>query len=181
VNAAAFAPVGRLIASGSDDQTIRIWNFDTGALVKTISFNLTPILALSFSPDGRFLASAGTDSSKRAPSKASSHLEVLDTRNWKEAHKSPWYVSEASVRCPAFSPDSKLLAIAIGLTAEAWDTDRWRESRRLYPNSNYMQVVALAFSLHGHLLVTAEANGGIRFWQLLPSPSPGAPFQLAKK
>jgi WD40 repeat protein len=180
VNAVAFAPSRRVIASGSDDQTIRIWNFDTGAQVKIISLHLTPVLALTFSPDGRFLASASTDSLRGERSKPSSHLEILNTQNWSKVHNFPWDVSHADVRCLAFSPDSKLLARAIGLTAGTWDTERWRAIGLLYPNSNYVRVVALAFSPDGRLLVTAEADGRIRFWQEHPSPSPEAPFHLAQ-
>src|SRR5947209_5382550 len=56
----AFSPDGRICASGSRDQTIKLWDTQTGRLLRTL-MQPTPLASLAFSPDGRRLG-ASTDS-----------------------------------------------------------------------------------------------------------------------
>lgn len=53
INAIAFSPDGRRIALGSDDEPIRVWDADTGALVAgPFKGHTNPILSVNFSCDG---------------------------------------------------------------------------------------------------------------------------------
>ena len=54
--------MGTLIASGGNDQTIRLWNADTGTEHATFTGHEAPVWALTFSPDGATLVSASEDS-----------------------------------------------------------------------------------------------------------------------
>jgi WD40 repeat protein len=58
VNSVAFSPDGRLLASGSWDNTIRLWDAASGALLRTLEGHTNTVLSVAFSPDGRLLASA---------------------------------------------------------------------------------------------------------------------------
>jgi tetratricopeptide (TPR) repeat protein len=49
-----------MIASASDDKTVKLWKRD-GTLIKTLSGHSNWVSAVSFSPDGKILASAGGD------------------------------------------------------------------------------------------------------------------------
>jgi WD40 repeat protein len=53
----AFSPDGRLLASGSDDETIKLWEVASGSLVRTLTGHTHWVRSVAFSPDGRLLAS----------------------------------------------------------------------------------------------------------------------------
>ena len=55
----AFSPDGRNFASGSTDNTIRIWDTDTGELLRTLTAHSDWIYSVAFSPDGSTIASGG--------------------------------------------------------------------------------------------------------------------------
>ena len=59
VHAIAFSPDGSVLASGSHDHTIKLWNLDTGDCAQTLLGHHNCIYAIAFSPDGLILASGG--------------------------------------------------------------------------------------------------------------------------
>jgi WD40 repeat protein len=65
VNAVAFTPDGKRLATGSSDDLIIIWDAATGKDETTLKGHEDSVLGLCFSPDGKFLASAGADNSVR--------------------------------------------------------------------------------------------------------------------
>ena len=56
-----YSPQGYWIATGSKDNTVRIWDAKSGRLVKTLEGHDGWVLDVAFSPDGKRLATASTD------------------------------------------------------------------------------------------------------------------------
>jgi WD40 repeat protein len=109
----AFSPDGKILAVGSYNQSvIRLWNVSTGKLIKTLSGYKGSIFSLEFSPDGRSLASGGTERLIRIWNIASGKVsKVLQGALY-------------SVYMIKFSPDGRNLAstsYGYGLSAYVWD------------------------------------------------------------
>ena len=61
VSSVAFSPDGRLLASGSWDKTVRVWNAKTGEHKQTLPNHPARITSIAFSPTENHLASACQD------------------------------------------------------------------------------------------------------------------------
>ena len=65
VRAVVFSPDGQLLASGSLDRTVRLWDTATGASRGTLEGHSGCVNAVVFSPDGQLLASGSYDHTVR--------------------------------------------------------------------------------------------------------------------
>ncbi len=98
VSSVAFSPDGRYLASGSHDNTIKVWQVASGKLLRTLKGHSDYVRSVAFSPDGRYLASASHDNTIKVWQVASGEL----LRTLKGHSDLVWSV--------AFSPDGRHLA-----------------------------------------------------------------------
>jgi WD40 repeat protein len=65
VTCTAFSSDGRVVASGSRDQTVRLWSVPDGRLLATLSGHTKAITGVAFHPQGKWLASSSADGTVR--------------------------------------------------------------------------------------------------------------------
>ena len=63
--ACVFSPDSQLLASGSEDKTVRLWSINSGKHLKTFTGNEDKVTSVCFSPDGQLLASGNADKTVR--------------------------------------------------------------------------------------------------------------------
>jgi WD40 repeat protein len=98
--ATAYAPDGSLLASGSDDRTVKLWRTADGSQVATLTGHADIIRAVSFSPNGSTLASGSSDATIKLWRVSDGALLRTLTGHG------------AGVRSVTFSPDGTVLASA---------------------------------------------------------------------
>jgi dipeptidyl aminopeptidase/acylaminoacyl peptidase len=161
VIALAFAPAGRIMASGSWDKTVCLWDVATGKELHRLLGHDGGVHSVCFSPNGKWLASASADRTVR----------VWEVATGRELYR---LRHEVSVFLLAFSPDGRMLAAAGGQYTNdppgdkrivLWEMASGKERRRLTGDS--WVTGALAFSPDGQFLASGGANGIVQIWEPL--------------
>jgi len=165
VRCLAFSPDGRLVASGSKDQSIKLWSAIAGRALVTIDGRSGTVWSVAFSPDGSILASGGMDHSVRLWDVATGRLRVT-----LQGHNGP-------VHSLAFSSDGTTLASAGSFdgTVKLWNLPGGDPKAALKANGS--AVLCVAFSPDGKTLASAGYDGTIQLWNLAtdqPSPLIGS-------
>jgi WD40 repeat protein len=61
VSDCAFSPDGKLIVSASFDHTLKVWDAQTGQMLRSLEGHSRWVVSCAFSPDGKLIVSASYD------------------------------------------------------------------------------------------------------------------------
>ena len=147
----AFSPNGKMLASGSWDQTVRLWNVNTGRLLHTLTGHTSDVPSVVFSHDGKTLVSGSWDGT----------IRLWNPRNGK--HKRTLTGHVGGVASVVFSPDGQTLASGgEDQTIRLWDTKTWKLKRTLTGHTHTVDIIA--FSPDGQSIASGSRDTTIRLW-----------------
>jgi Tol biopolymer transport system component/tetratricopeptide (TPR) repeat protein len=158
VHCVAFHPDGLRIASGSWDQTVKLW-YATPSPQLTFRGHDGWVRSVAFSPDGRQVATG---------SGWPGRVNVL--QSWDPVTGEPilsFPDQSAEVFAIAFSPDGHRLASAEPGEATVWDAATGRRLLRLGRGPGKMEEFegpSLAFSPDGQRLALADDDHSVKVW-----------------
>jgi WD40 repeat protein/tRNA A-37 threonylcarbamoyl transferase component Bud32 len=151
VTSVAFSPDGNRLASGSEDETVKVWDAQTGQEILVLKGHTGAVWSVAFSPDGKHIVSGSADST----------VKVWDAQAGKEVLALKGHTLE--VHSVAFSPDGKRIASGEDFkTVKVWDAQTGQEVLAL--KGHTLHVRSVAFSPDGKRLASGSWDDTVRVW-----------------
>ncbi|HLZ57341.1 MAG TPA: serine/threonine-protein kinase [Ktedonosporobacter sp.] len=192
VNAVAWSPNGRRIASGSDDNTAQVWNFVYGSQPSLYTGHFYAVNAVAWSPDGLHIASGSDDGTVQVwnatdgsqPSLYIDHSDIVYSVAWSPDGKriasgsddgtvQVWNGSQAftykghsaSVNAVAWSPDGLRIASgSVDNTVQVWNAT---DGSQFSPYTGHSGgVLAVAWSPDGKQIASGAFDRTVRVWNV---------------
>lgn len=147
-----FSPDGKTLVSGSNDNTIKLWDLTDGHTINTFNGHTDDVRSVSFSPDGNSIVS-GSDDNKIMIWRTNDSRLIRTI----SGHKS-------LVLSVSISPDGLTIASGSGdNTAKLW---RFYNGELISSFDNPSMVVSLKFDPSGNIIALGGNDGIIKLWNI---------------
>ncbi len=157
IRSVAFSPDGQLIASGSNNHLIQLWDLQGQPIGQPFQGHKGTVSAVAFSPDGQLIVSSSLD-------------KTIRLWNWQGKQVCPALKGhEGLVNTVAFSPDGRLIASGSNdKTIRLWNRKGNAVGQPFHGHER--SVNAIAFSPDGQTILSGSDDKTIRLWNLQGKP-----------
>lgn len=153
----AFSPNGDILASGSVERVVKLWDIRTSECLATMEGHDYPVLSLAFSPDGNRLVSGSGDTS----------LIIWDVQNRSQLHQMKghgFYV----VTCDWDPNDNRIVSGSVDANICEWDSNTGEMIKR--HSEHRAAVHQVRFSPDGTKLASGSSDNYIIMWDSNETP-----------
>ncbi|MEC4814558.1 MAG: AAA-like domain-containing protein [Scytonema sp. PMC 1069.18] len=149
----SFSPDGKILASASADNTVKLWNVKDGILLRSLEGHTSDVWSISFSPNGEILASTGNDGTVRLWNvKDYTQIKIIKGYN-------------KSLSSVNFSPNGKTLAVgALDGRVGIFNVDDGNLIQIIDGHSE--PVVSVNFSPDGTMIASSSLDGTLKLWNV---------------
>lgn len=149
-----LSPNGRMIASSSQDGTIRLWDVETGKCLNTLKGHKKGVWSVAFDPTGSILASGGSDKT----------VKLWETNSGRLFHILKGHTS--SVNSVTFDPTGSILASGSSdETVKLWETNSGKLLQTLRGHAGSVHIVT--FDPTGSILASGSSDETtVKIWEV---------------
>ncbi|ORX49512.1 dynein regulator [Hesseltinella vesiculosa] len=154
ISSVAFHPVYQLLASASEDTTVKIWDYESGDFECTLKGHTKAVQDIAFDAKGQYLVSCSADLS----------IKVWDVNNDYKCIKT-LFGHDHSVSSVRFLPSGdKIVSASRDKTIKVWDVASGYCEKTLVGHTEWVRSVET--SEDGRWLVTASNDQTARLWDM---------------
>lgn len=164
IRSACFSPDGQLVATGSEDRKIRVWDVASRSIRHVFEGHKNEIYSLAFSPDGRLLFSGSGDSSVRIWEMENNSCKTVLSIDDQLIGDNGQPV-DAGVTSVALSPDGRILAAgSLDNHIRIWDASTGSRLDKLRGHKD--SVYSVVFAPDASWLVSGSLDKTLKIWDL---------------
>ena len=154
VTSVAFSPDGKHIVSGSRDNTVRVWDAQTGqSVMDPLKGHNNFVTSVAFSPDSRHIVSGSLDNTFRVRDAQTGQSVIASLKG-----------HDDRVTSVAFSPDGRhIVSGSFDKTVRVWDAQTGQSVMDPLKGHHYC-VTSVAFSPDGRYIVSGSIDKIVRVW-----------------
>jgi WD40 repeat protein/serine/threonine protein kinase len=152
VKAVAITPNGAQVVSGSDDNTLRVYDLASRTCLHILQGHTYGVKAVAITPDGRQVVSGSDDHTLRVWDLASGECQTV--------------LQSGSVHSIAITPDGQFAVKGGGENLQVWDLDSGTCLHELYRHAESGFIDSIAITPDGCHIIAGCWNGTIWLWDL---------------
>eukprot|EP01132_Coremiostelium_polycephalum_P009326 gene9326-11436_t len=157
VKCVEFIGNGLSLASGSSDNTIKLWNTETGSLISNLVGNTSRIWDLSSSPSGNFLASSSGDGIVKVwdiSSQSNPQCPLSIKAHESDAYTVQFHPGQNHIVTGGYDKSIHLFDVRTGQLVKTF-------------SGHTGSISKVIFNPHGNLIISGSKDCTIKFWDIV--------------